>query len=548
MHRGKHTITIGTHNEFFKFKNLFIRDNFGAYRFNSLDNFAAGLAQQFDYSFSATSDPRQAAEFSVHQFGFYAGDLWRAGARFTVNYGLRIDIPTFPDKPHANPVAVTNFGYATDVVPSSKMWSPRAGFNWDVSGDGKSQLRGGVGIFAGRPPYVWISNQFGNTGIDFTRIGASFNANNKIPFVADAANQPKTVTGAAAGTFTNEIDMINPDFKYPQLLRTSLGYDRQLGVLGMVATVEGLYGKTLEDIDYQNLNFVPSGRTRASDGRPIMQRKVSTLSDAIFLTNTTKGNSWTINAKIERPFKNGLAFMASYLYGRAKSVNDGGSDQAASNWGNNYVPGNPNESPLTESRFSPGSRVSLNVNYEWKLPKKMSLLTAAYYNGQSGRPYTFVFPTDVNGDTRSNQDEVFIPSSADQVIVTGGTFDQLNAYIDSTPGLAKYRGQVVPRNALRGLWTNQMDLSASLGIPFMGSRKLELRADILNVLNLLNNDWGHIDFPIFNDLNPIGVSIDAATGKYVYNLGTITSPTYLKFNRDDLRSRWQAAFSARVRF
>jgi len=82
----------------------------------------------------------------------------------------------------------------------------------------------------------------------------------------------------------------------------------------------------------------------------------------------------------------------------------------------------------------------------------------------------------------------------------------------------------------------------------MGSRKLELRTDILNVLNLLNSDWGHIDFPVFNDLNPIGVSLDAASGKYIYNLATINSPTYLKFNRDDLRSRWQAAFSARVRF
>jgi hypothetical protein len=279
-----------------------------------------------------------------------------------------------------------------------------------------------------------------------------------------------------------------------------------------------------------------------------MARKVTTLSDVIFLTNTTKGNSWTINGKVERPFRNGLAFMASYLYGRAKSVNDGGSDQAASNFANNYIPGNPNEAPLTESRFSPGHRINLMVNYEWKLPRNLRLLTAAYYNGQSGRPYTFLFLQDVNADTKAANDLVFIPSSADQVLVTGGTFASLDAYIDNTPGLGQFRGQVVPRNALRGPWTNALDLSASLGIPFAGSRKLELRADVLNFLNLLNSEWGLIDFPVFNDLAPIAVSLDAASGKYVYNLATINSPTYLKFNRDDLRSRWQAAFTARVRF
>src|SRR6185436_3491091 len=206
MHKGKHIITIGTHNEFFKFKNLFIRDNFGTYRFSSLDNFQAGLAQQFDYSFSATSDPRQAAKFSVSQWGFYAGDLWRVGKGFTLNFGLRVDIPTFGDTPTANPAAVANFGYRTDITPSGQLWSPRAGFNWDVTGDSKQQLRGGLGVFSGRPPYVWMSNQFGNTGVDFTRIGAAFNAANRIPFVADPNNQPRTVTGATAGTFTNEID------------------------------------------------------------------------------------------------------------------------------------------------------------------------------------------------------------------------------------------------------------------------------------------------------------------------------------------------------
>jgi hypothetical protein len=466
--------------------------------------------------------------------------------RFTLNYGLRFDIPTYPDTPHANPVAVQNFGYATDVTPSPKLISPRAGFNWDIGGDGQQQVRGGAGIFAGRTPYVWISNQYGNTGIDFTRIGASFNTRNMIPFVPDATNQPKVVTGASAGTFTNEIDLVDPNFKYPQNLRTNLAYDRKLGLWGMVGTVEGMYAKTLEDIAYQNLNFVPSGQTRASDGRPIFTRKVSSLSDVIFLTNTTKGYSWTLNAKVERPFRNNLYFMASYLYGKSYTVMDGTSDQAASNWGNIYLPGDPNNAPLTQSRFSPGSRVTAAVSYNFKFAKQLSLILSAFYSGQSGRPYTAIFLSDVNGDNRFSNDLVFVPSSADQVHVINGTYEQLDAFLNKDPLFSKYRGQIVPRNAIFGPWQNELDLSANLGVPFSGKR-VEVKLDMLNFLNLLNKDWGVMNYAYYGDIAPIGVSI-ASDGKYTYNLSTINNPNYKPFNTDDLRSRWQAAVKFRVRF
>jgi hypothetical protein len=549
FHKGNHLITIGTHNEFFKFRNLFIRDNFGAYRFSSLDNLAAGAAQQYDYSFSATSDPRQAARFHVNQIGFYAGDLWRVNPRFTLNYGVRFEMPLFPDKPSANPVAVANFGYATDVTPSPTLWSPRVGFNWDINGDGLQQVRGGLGTFSGRTPYVWISNQYGNTGVDFTRIGATFNTRNAIPFVADAGNQPKAVVGAVVtSTFTNEIDLIDPDFKYPQNLRGNIAYDRSLGFWGLTATVEALYAKTIEDIKYENLNYVPTGLTRATDGRPVFARKVRTLSDVIFLTNTTQGYSWTVSAKVERPFRNNLFFSASYLYGRAKSIMDGTSDQAASNWGNVYVSGDPNNAPLSESRFSPGHRINLAFSYNWPFSRRANLMLSAFYNGQSGRPYTFLYNGDANGDNRTLNDLIFVPSGPDQVLVTNGTWAQLDAYINADPGLSRYRGQIIPRNAVFGPWINQLDLSAILGLPFAGSRKVEIRADILNFLNMLNRDWGVIDFAAFNDLVPFSFKVDAASGKYVYDLTTINSPTYVKFNRDDLRSRWQAQLSFRVRF
>jgi len=144
--RGRHTITIGTHNELFKFRNLFIRDAFGNYTFASLDLFEQGLAQSYDFSYSLTGDARQAARFAVRQYGVYAGDQWRPGRRLTVTWGIRLDRPTFPDAPTRNPDAEAIYGFRTDVVPNQQLWSPRMGMTYAVNAERGEQLRGGVGL------------------------------------------------------------------------------------------------------------------------------------------------------------------------------------------------------------------------------------------------------------------------------------------------------------------------------------------------------------------------------------------------------------------
>lgn len=543
--RGKHLITIGTHNEFFKFRNLFIRDNFGSYRFSSIANFEAGLAQQFDHSFSATSDPKQAAKFKVNQIGFYVGDIYRATPRMTLTFGIRIDAPMFPDKPTANPAAKAAFGFGTDVTPSSTMISPRFGFNYDIGGAGKQQLRGMAGIFAGRTPYVWLSNQYGNTGIEFTRIGASFNANNRIPFVANPQAQPKVVTGASGSAFTNEVDFVDPDYKYPQSFRTSLAYDRELGFGGLVASVEGMYSKTLKDIAYQNLNFRASGAVRP-DGRPMFTRINPAFSDLILLTDTDKGYAYNFSARVERPFRSNWSALVGYAYGDSYTVNDGTSSQAASNWGNAYTKGDPNNVDLMRSRFAAGHRIQLAASRRWTIGKNMDFLLSAYYDGASGRPYHFTIPSDFNGDGRTTNDLFFVPANQGQVGVINGTWDQLNAYIENDPVLSKQRGKIIDKHSAWGPWTNTLDLATSLGFNVSG-RRIELRADVQNFLNVLNKEWGTVDFATFGDLAPIPITI-GADGRMTYNLATITSATYIKYDRDNIRSRYRAQLGARVRF
>jgi hypothetical protein len=544
--RGNHQITIGTHNEFFDFRNLFIRDSFGSYTFTSVANFEAGLAQEYDHTFSTTGDQLEAARFRVFQLGLYGSDAWRVRPGLTLTLGLRLDAPIFPDKPTANPDAVALFGQSTDVAPSQVMLSPRVGFNWDMGGSGQQRLRGGSGIFAGRTPYVWLSNQYANTGVEFTRVGAALGAANRIPFVTDVDRQPTTVQGANANTLAPEIDVIDPDYAFPQVWRTTLGLDRELGVLGLVGTAEVLYSRTLDDVDFSNLNIAPTGATRP-DGRPVFARVTSAQGEVIQLRNTSQGHQWTFNTRVERPFKDGFYLTAGYLYGDSTSVNDGPSSLAASNWASAPTPGSPNDVPEGRSRWASGHRVTMAAARQWSFGKRADVLVSLYYNGQPGRPYSVVTSGDWNGDGRGTNDLLYVPRDASEVIVRNGTWDQLDAFIQGDPGLSAHRGEIVPKQAAFGPWVNTLDVRAALGLPH-GKSRLEVTVDVLNFLNVLNRDWGTVDYASSADLSPIPVSLDPATGRMVYDIATLAAPTFRKFARDDLRSRWQAQIGLRYRF
>ena len=543
--KGSHALTIGTHNEFFKFRNLFIRDNYGNYTFTSLDLFEQGLAQAFDYSFSLTGDPQQSARFRVRQFGFYAGDQWRPTSSLTVTAGVRADIPTFPDRPTRNPLTESSVNYRTDEVPGAVLWSPRVGFNYAIGGSSTEQVRGGFGMFSGRTPYVWLSNQYGNTGIEFRRLSIGRNVANRIQFVPDATAQPTSVGNAA----TNEIDVVDPDYKYPSLVRGNLAYDRELGFLGLVGTAEFLYSKNLHDIRYENLNLVQTG-TRP-DGRPVYTRnRVAGISDLILLTNTTEGDSWSAAFKVERPFRNRFFVNAAYLYGRSRSIMDGTSSQAASNWGNVYVGGDPNNPPLTRSNFDPGHRVTISGSYDIPVGAGFSATASVFYSGQSGRPWSANYATDYNGDVRTTNDLLYIPANASEYTFASGTFEDLMTFVRAEQCLADYIGRIHERNACRAPWMNTLDGRFNLGLPFKRVRA-EITLDVLNMLNLFDNQSGLIKYANFNDL--LVVRPTTTTSPITYNLSNIVingvaQTPEQQYTRFDLASRWQMQLGGRIRF
>jgi hypothetical protein len=544
--KGKHSISLGTHNELFRFYNLFIQNLYGNYEFTNLANLQGGFAQA--YSHNVSNDPNNpllAAKFAVHQYGVYAGDQWRAAPNFTLTYGLRFEVPQFPNMPHANPVAVADFNMRTDIVPSPKMWSPRVGFAWDLSNGttNRQQIRGGVGSFAGRTPYVWLSNQYGNTGVDFTSISVGFNATNQIPFSSDPNNQPVNIGTTGKQT----INLIDPKYKYPQVLRGNLAYDRNLA-LGLISSVEFVWSKTLEDVLYKNLNYVTTG-TRP-DGRLAYTKFDANLNDVLLLTNAKKGSTQTIALKLERPFKSGFSVSGSYLYNRSKAVSDGAAFVALSSWRDQYVTYDINNPQLATSNYQAGHRVNLAASIPIPLGKGLSSRASFFYNGQTGQPYSLVFNGDANGDTTSFNDIAFIPATADQVLVTNGTWDQLNAYLSADSAAKNNRGKVPNRNTGVSPWGNDLDFRYAVNVKTGGGTNVELTMDVFNMLNLFNKKWGWVFFPNFYSPQTLGYGgIDPATNKEIINLNTITSPNFLgTFTRDNLRSRWQAQWGARFRF
>jgi hypothetical protein len=550
FYAGNHSFTVGTHNEFFQFENVFIQDLFGTYVFNSVAQLDLGRAQGFAHNFSRTDNPLESAKFGVKQWGFYAGDQWKVRPNVTLTLGARVDMPRFDETPGENPRVEQLFGFETNVVPSPTQFSPRLGFNWDVTGDGKNQIRGGAGVFTGRTPYVWLSNNFTGTGLQFARLSVTRNAANSIPFVADPDNQP-TQVGSATGAAANEYAIVDPDFKFPSVARYTLAYDRALGFGDMVASAEVLYADTIQEILYQNVNLRPTGNT-AFDGRPTFTRVDPATSAAYLLTNTSEGRSWTTTVKLERPYKNNLYWMASYLYNDTTAVNDGTSSTANSQFGNNPVPGDANNPPTTLSNYATGNRINLAVSYTFKLFGKLETTAAGFYNGQNGLPYKYIFASgnDVNGDasvgTGGNVNDLFyVPRSADEVVVQGGTWADLDAFIEAEPGLRAFRGQIVDRNSARLPWRNRVDIRLAFGIP-AGKAKVELTADVENFLNMFDNNAGRVEDEFFPGLAPVRLN-GTQNGKPVYQL-LFLSPTFTKGSYVDLASRWSAQLGARVRF
>lgn len=550
---GAHSFNVGTDNEFFSFYNLFWQNKYGNYTFNSDSLFLAGRPATYQYQYLRQGG-NEAANFNVRRLGFYVQDRWSVLDNMVVTLGLRYDGTSFPDKPSNNPL-VSQFypTRSTSKVPgTSHVFSPRMGFNWDVLGDKTTQVRGGAGLFAGRQPYVWISNLYGNTGVDFVNFRCATQATSPT-FVANPDAQPTACVGQTSPSLI--VNTVDPNLKPPQVARYNLGLDRQLP-LGLVATVEGLYTKTIKDLFYRDLSLGVDSLGRTAEGRSLLQlntNKTPGLGNAFDLNNTSQGYTYSITGQLQRPFRDGWEASIAYTYGHAKDINSLTSSVAQSNFQFNLVRFNPNQPELTTSNYDIPSRVvgllSKRFGFVRNLPTDVTLV----YIGQSGQPYSYTYNGDVNGDTWTQNDLIYIPRDSTEIhfagtaqISSAQSYQNFNNFINMVSCLRNHRGEVFERNTCRLPWTNRFDLKFAQNLSLM-DRTAQFTLDVINVGNLLNREWGRQYF-ISNQsdllLSTSGTTVDS-NGHRTY---AAFSPRTNAFNLSDLDSRYQVQLGLRIGF
>lgn len=564
--KGNHTITLGTHNEFFHMKNLYITNIYGSYVYNSLDDFlTVGTANEvlpnsYEYSYSnekITGTDRWAPVFGAAQLGFYAQDEWKVTNRFSMTYGLRLDIPLLFDKPRANEVfnsstVATSMGLATDQMPTTKvLWSPRVGFRWSLNEDRTTLLRGGAGIFTGRVPFVWISNSFGNAGVEMVRTAYSSSLGNypsDFKFNIDPNKQYKDPNAKVP---TSEVDVMAKNFCFPSVFRANLAVEQMLP-FGIRGTLEGLYSKTLNNILYENINYQWKGETlnNGGDDRPVYEKQDNHFTQVMLLKNTSKGYTFNITTKLEKSFDFGLNAMIAYTYGQAKSLNDGNSSQAYSGWKYNATYYGDMNPELTWSMFDVRNRVIGSVSYRKEYAKHFATTVSLFYNGQTGGRYSLLDYTDLNKDGYRN-DLMYVPTDAElekmvftdihsnnNTVTAAEQKDALIKWIEGNGELRKSKGTHIKRNQMTLPFEHHFDFhfAQDFFVDIAGQRNtIQLNFDIINVGNLLNKKWGmYYQTNSGYDLTPLTTKIGTNGATYqFYDPGEMYTNT-------NITSRWHA--------
>jgi len=538
---GKHNLTLGLQAEFSTTKNGFQRFGTGFYTFASWNDFVDNQRPlQYTVTYPLTADGSQAfPSFKFAQYSAYLQDEFNVSDRLKLTGGIRFEQATYPDvsEVRTHPlVAQQSFAGGktinTGALPESRMtYSPRFGFNWDVNGDRSLQLRGGTGIFTGRIPFVWIVSQSGDAGLlQYTQ---SYTGND-VPLFNPSPAPNLTSPKAQAGlTMPGTISALSSDLKFPQTWKSSLAVDFRLP-LGIVATLEGIYGKDLNVAVAKNVNLkdpVQLNNPASSDNRPFFASSNNakqyvntntagfidpagtTANNVIEMTNAKGGYNWLATAQLTKNFSNGLGLMVAYTRSDQRNYGDQGGDQLLNLWSIPPTSTNPNNPTLSYSSNLTPDRVIANVSYRKEWLGNLATSFSLFYEGSQQGRFSYVYSSDLNRDGQSGNDLIYIPRDANDIqfadIRTGSgaaqrvlyTAAEQNAafqsYIDQDKYLSSRRGQYAERNGATSPWRNQFDFRLVQEVfKNVGGTKnsFQFTADIFNVGNLINRNWGTYDF------------------------------------------------------
>ena len=576
--KGDHNFTVGFSFEKFQFDNSFNLGVYGAQgvffptgdisSFRNLDaqgesDLVAFYQGLFDGAINADTSLNAAgtgnpggfglAETNVGQLAFYLQDEWNVNDDFKLTFGVRFDKPLYfdtQDKIRENiqrkggvfntsdfsggtyTPSITYYDPATDEptfldseqLPSNDfLISPRVGFNWDINGENKTQIRGGSGIFTGRFPFVWLGNQV--QGLDFF--------------------------------FYQTVD---PDFKWPQVWRTNIGADHRFDN-GLILTGDLSYTKDINGAHVQNwgINSASETLNAPGDNRPVYtlaDRAVNQFGEptnAYVFTNSDKGRIWNATLKVQKTFANGLYTSLAYNYLNAKDVNSIEAEITGDAFDFNPVSGNVNADVLSYSKYGDTHRIIGIASKKWTYGNdKWGTTVSTFFEYAQGGRFNYTYAGNINGDSSfQNNDLIYIPTSSEvqQMNFSGGQSmaNDFESFIQQDKYLKDNRGSYFDRYGALAPWRGRWDIKILQDFNFIVSgdktNTLQLSLDILNFGNLINSDWGVVEQP--NNLSPLSVNTSGATPEYTFNGGS----TAKTFGFDSsLASRWQAQFGLRYIF
>lgn len=589
IYKNQHTITLGTHNEFYSIYNLFIAQNYGAYRFDSVDDFINGVsATEYDRSYSLVDDitgdgSAAAAEFNAMQLGVYAQDEWAVTPSFTLTAGIRLDIPILNTDPlidenfnsEALPTVQAEYDVANNVQGGSApdgqlMISPRVGFTYDLNGDRMNILRGGIGIFTSRIPFVWPGSMYSNNGLTQGRVDER-DITGELAFIPGIQNQ---YTNPNFTVPSGQVDLFTQDFKYPQVLRGNLAIDTKLpGDISF--TLEGIYTKTLNNVLYTQVNSDPTvdftWTNTGADDRPVYTRSnIDPTYSAIYVgSNTSEGYTYNITASLAKQFASGLGANLSYTYGDATAVTEGTSSQNSSQWRGQVNTDGRNTPVLGRSDFALGQRVlgGLSYSVDWNDAKNATTTITLLYEAVKGSAYSYVIGgsngRNINneaGSSSRNRSLVYIPADASELnfvesngVSPADQWTLLDAFIENDPYLSENRGGYAEKNSNWMPWTSFLDLSLRQDFGVMAGgkmNKIQVSWDVFNLANLINPNWG-VRYTVPGDFNNFflysfdSYAADGTTPQFTYTDDAIGTDA---LNIDNFNSRWQMRLGVRYIF
>ena len=554
-----HTITVGTHNEIFNSSCLYMANALGAYTYNTLDDFLADRAQKYVRNYS--DNPY--TNITAAQFGLYIQDEWNGSHRFSMTYGLRADIPVvFGNPPTNEPFnssdVAKRYDIKTNQVPRpTVLISPRVGVRWQIAKEENysTLLRGGVGIFSGRIPFVWISNCFSNSGV--TQRGYTLDSS-KGQSVPKFGEEPSGTEGVSSNPMIN---IVAKDFRYPQVARATLALEQEYK--GWHFTVEGIFSKSINDLLITNLTAQnKGGKVYAVNSSLANEQNTTTLYDTslakdyssiYLLSNTSKGYGYSVSASVAKHFRFGLDLYAAYTFAHSYSVMDGVSAQAANSWSRNYS-ADSNNQPLSYSLFDIPHKVTASLTYRSpRYAKVLGTTISLLYQGYSGMRYSLTYGTtsDVNNDSSYGNTTIYVPTESElqsMEFESEASRAAFADYIETTPALRRSRGKFLVRNAMQTPFEHHIDLHIAQDIYFgtETSRKVQITLDVINFGSLLSKEWGASYYTSKYRISPVEVY-----GYTTDNEGNRT-PKYRfvggEVSRNDLLSRWRMQVGVRVVF